>query len=127
MALLFFVFLLGKQVQNERAFVVNSQGLNVRNAPSIKGKVIHELKKGDTIFQSAVDGNWVAFKFNEGQVGYVSKSYLSEVKIVPIAKVNEIDLYDSISFSWIFRVSAKYMLYLLLPVILIALLKHYLF
>ena len=48
-------------------------GVNMRNAPSLSGKVIRMLKRGEDIHVvSEADGNWLKVKTKSGTIGYIS-------------------------------------------------------
>jgi len=48
-----------KQVQTKyKKYAVRTWGANVRSEPSIKGKIVNQLKRGDVVFVSKNVNNW---------------------------------------------------------------------
>ena len=64
------------KIQASQQWVVNVSALNVRNAPSIKGKVLRTLKQGQTVSKMGESGFWV--KISETPTEYVSSKYLKQ-------------------------------------------------
>lgn len=64
----------GGAVGGGNNMVVTVGGLNVRNGPGMKHKVVRVLKKGTTVSVVSCSGNWCKL----GEQEYASKKYLSD-------------------------------------------------
>jgi len=68
-----------------KKYDVTAEALNVRDEPSIHGKIIAELAKGDTVELISVSGDdyWYRVKTADGVVGWSSHKYLRKVVAPP--------------------------------------------
>ncbi|MCX8074627.1 MAG: SH3 domain-containing protein [Clostridia bacterium] len=57
--------------------IVNTSILNVRSGPSTGYKVISNLRKNTTVSIISTSGGWHKIKLSNGQIGYISSSYVS--------------------------------------------------
>lgn len=62
-------------------FLVKANKLNVRDNPSIQGKVIGSLTKGDTISINQLKDGWGTIIYNNA-TGYVSDSFIEAIAVV---------------------------------------------
>lgn len=65
-------------------FTVTSEGLNLRSAPRMGKNIIDQLSKGDVVILHPSDvaaKGWLRVKVERtGQVGWVSREFLAEVR-----------------------------------------------
>lgn len=60
-----------------RSETVTAESLNLRTSPSVKSKIITQLKKEEQVTISGQDGRWVKVKTKSGQRGWVYSAYLT--------------------------------------------------
>ena len=66
-------------------YEVTAEGLNVRDEPSIHGKIIKVLSKGDDVgfISASGDDYWYKIEAGDGTVGWASHKYLRKVVAAP--------------------------------------------
>lgn len=66
-------------------YEVTAEGLNVREEPSIHGKIVGVLTKGDEVELISISGDdyWYKVQTRDGTVGWVSHKYLRKVVAPP--------------------------------------------
>ncbi|WP_024371364.1 3D domain-containing protein [Exiguobacterium sp. ZOR0005] len=76
-----------QQVEASSKVLVQSQvnGLNVRAAAHVSGKVLGKIDKGQQLERTGSKGAWIRVNY-KGKVGWVATKYLRTVK--PVAKAN---------------------------------------
>lgn len=76
-----------QQVEASSKVYVQSQvnGLNVRSAATLNGKVIGKVNKGKQLQRTGSKGAWIRVNYN-GKAGWIATKYLRTVK--PVAKTS---------------------------------------
>ena len=76
--LLFFSLLFPLSIFAQQQYVVTTQELNVRTAPSANSKVVDKVRQGDVVTVVSINNGWAKIVYKK-QERYVSSKYLSKV------------------------------------------------
>lgn len=68
--------------------VVNTSALNVRSGPSTNTRVISLIRKGTTVDILSTSNGWHTVRLSNGQIGYVSSSYITNQSTSTVAPTN---------------------------------------
>lgn len=74
-----------KNFRMRNRYVVSSNVLRIRSAPSTSSKVLSYYHNGDTVIANSTHGNWIGVRV-KGQNGFVSVSYLTPIEQQPTPK-----------------------------------------
>lgn len=61
---------------------ITATSLNIRDQPSIEGKIIGSLKKGEKVIAILEHPGWVTVSVNGNIPGYISSEYIKVLKVV---------------------------------------------
>lgn len=62
----------------ETVYVINTNELNVRRAPSLDGEKVASMKEGESVVRTGVNADWSRISYN-GETCYASSEYLTTV------------------------------------------------